>query len=168
MFQRLLCRNFETRIIFCGYHLRRIFRSLSQNCVFSCYFWLIFNCVYIGKEWVLPETITHCKIQNVSKIKNFEISRPVEYSMCMIWQNIRQIFQKLRIFMLFLTHLNKNKNFQKIYLFNPPCPPYAARHKARKSKSMRKVILLHLFNSVCKVWFVGPPSMKKPFWDRQE
>ena len=32
----------------------------------------------------LPETIIHFKIQNFSKIKNSEISRPVEYSIDML------------------------------------------------------------------------------------
>ena len=37
----------------------------------------------------------------------------------------------------------------KIYLFNPPCPPYPARHKARKQKpykagSIDKFKLIHM------------------------
>eukprot|EP00493_Phyllostaurus_siculus_P014885 UN15116 len=37
----------------------------------------------------------------------------------------------------------KNLN-EKIYHFNPSCPPYPARHKARNSKSIFEVCFKYL------------------------
>ena len=90
--------NFQTRRIFYGHDFGRIFWRFRENGLFSHYFLLIFKDGYIDRNEDLVETITHCKIQFFSKIQNFEIFRPVEYSTGMIFVEYSEDFRKIAYF----------------------------------------------------------------------
>ncbi len=47
------------------------------------------------------------------------------------------------------------RNRERIYDFNPPCPPYPARHKGRNDKSIMKVNFIYLCEFLNYLSFVG-------------
>ena len=72
----------------------------------------------------LSETITHCKIQNVLKMKYFEISGPVEYSTGMVLAEYSADCPKIAYFhAIFYSSSNtyiltRNGSFRKPYYHN--------------------------------------------------
>ena len=60
------------------------------------------------------------------------------------------------------------KTLQNIYLFNPLATHVWQHTRQENINHLEKIVLIYLIYFTCRIWFVGPLSMKKAFRDRQD
>ena len=140
-----------------------ILTEYSENCLKIAYFHSVFysslNVKTLKKNEEFVEAITFCKIQSFIKHHIFECLSPYDILLTWFRQNIPCMSIKFTL----------EWKYSKQFIFSTPYAPHIRQDTRQENiNHSNEVLLIHLRYFIRRMWFVGPPSMRKPFWDRQD